>query len=41
MGGGSLVPYLVVLQVAMPYSWRYFYSRWISSEVDATWQSDA
>lgn len=41
MGEGSLVPYLVVLQIALAYSCRYFCSRWISSKVDATWQSDA
>lgn len=36
MSAGSLVPYLDVLLVAVSYSWRYLYLRWIIFEMDAS-----
>lgn len=33
--GNSLIPCLVVLLVAVSYSWQYVYSGWKSSEMDA------
>ena len=36
MSEGSLIPYLVVLLVAVSYSWQYVYSRRMSFEMDAS-----
>lgn len=35
MGRGSLIPYLLVLLVAMSYSWIFVYSSWMYFEMDA------
>ena len=35
MGRGSLIPYLVVLLVAVSFSWQYVYPRWMSFERNA------
>ena len=36
MGGGRLIPCLVVLLVTLAYSWQYAYSNWMSFDVDAS-----
>lgn len=36
MGVRGLVLYLVVLLVAVSYSWQYVYPRWMSFEIDAS-----
>lgn len=35
MGRGHLVSYLVSLLVALPYTWKYGYPRWIIFEIHA------
>ena len=36
IGGGALILYLVVLLIAVSYSWQYVDSRWLSFEMDAS-----
>lgn len=35
MGGGGLIPHLVVLLIIVSYRWQCVYSRWMSFEMDS------